>query len=179
MGPNKENGPAYLFAKLGNYLLALLVCSAPLLCPPCVSFSCQLTQQKKDSFILFENRIFLLKFGILVLLILRNEVVHVWFGLSELHLVHSFTCVPMYEGFSLEHCIELFCDSFEHFLDRGWISYESDCHLQSLRWNVANWGFDVIRDPLDEISRVFVLKVKHLFVNFFGRHSSSEDSGDG
>ena len=63
MGPNKENGPAYLFAKLGNYLLALLVCSAPLLCPPCVSFSCQLTQQKKDSFILFENRIFLLKFG--------------------------------------------------------------------------------------------------------------------
>jgi len=32
---------------------------------------------------------------ILILLVLRNQVVHVALRLGELHLIHSLTCVPM------------------------------------------------------------------------------------
>ena len=37
---------------------------------------------------------FLLRGGVLVLLVLRHEVVHVGLGLGELHLVHAFASVP-------------------------------------------------------------------------------------
>ena len=37
---------------------------------------------------------FLLGGGVLVLLVLRDEIVHVGLGLGELHLVHAFTGVP-------------------------------------------------------------------------------------
>ena len=37
---------------------------------------------------------FLLSGGVLVLLVLRDEIVHVGLGLGELHLVHAFTGVP-------------------------------------------------------------------------------------
>ena len=42
--------------------------------------------------------------GVLVLLVLRDKIVHVGLGLSELHLVHSLTGVPVQEGLpSLVH----------------------------------------------------------------------------
>merc|ERR1719468_1198850 len=41
--------------------------------------------------------------GLLVLLVLGDQVVHVGFGLSELHLVHALTCVPMKESLPSEH----------------------------------------------------------------------------
>ena len=43
----------------------------------------------------------------------------------------------------------------------------------------ANGGLDVAGDPLDEVGRVLILHVKHLFVNFLGRHASTEESGGG
>ena len=62
---------------------------------------------------------FLLVFriGILVLLVLRDEIVHVGLGLSELHLVHVFTGVPMEESLSSEHGCELLADTLEHILN--------------------------------------------------------------
>jgi hypothetical protein len=71
-----------------------------------------------SSFLLLELA-FLLSGGILVLLILRNEVVHVGFGFSEFHLVHTFTSVPMEESLSAEHSGELFTNTLEHLLDGG------------------------------------------------------------
>merc|ERR1719396_29925 len=50
----------------------------------------------------------LLRRGILVLLVLRDQVVHVRLRLRELHLVHAFACVPMQECLAPEHCREVF-----------------------------------------------------------------------
>merc|ERR1719273_3044639 len=54
---------------------------------------------------------------ILVLLVLRHQVIHVALSFCEFHLVHPFTCVPMQESFSAEHCCEVFSDTLEHFLN--------------------------------------------------------------
>ena len=40
---------------------------------------------------------------LLILLILGNQIIHVGLGFSELHLIHTFTSIPMKEGFSTEH----------------------------------------------------------------------------
>ncbi len=120
---------------------------------------------------------FFLSSGVLILLIFGDEVVHVGFSLSELHLVHTLTGIPMEESLSSEHSSELFSDSLEHFLDGSWVSNEGNGHLQSLGRNIANGWFNVVGDPLDEVRRVLVLDVQHLLVNFFGWHSSSEDGG--
>ena len=126
-----------------------------------------------SSFLLLELA-FLLSGGILVLLILRNEVVHVGLGFCEFHLVHTFTGVPMEESLSSEHDSELLSDSLEHFLDSSGVSDEGNRHLQSLGRNIANSGFDVVRDPFDEVGVILALDIKHLLVNFLGGHSSSE-----
>jgi hypothetical protein len=132
----------------------------------------------------FSISIFILKFfilssGILVLLVLRNEIVHVGFGLSEFHFVHTFSSVPVEESFSSEHGGELFSNSLEHFLDGGGVTHEGNGHLESFGGDITDGGFDVIGDPFNEVRGVFVLDVEHLFVNFFGGHSSSEEGRGG
>ena len=117
--------------------------------------------------------------GVLILLILRNEIVHVGLSLGELHLVHTLSGVPMEEGLSSEHGGELFSDSLEHFLDGGGVTEEGNGHLESLWWDIANSRLDVVWDPLNEVRRVLVLDVKHLLVNLLGGHSSSEHGGGG
>ena len=84
------------------------------------------------SFILF------LGCGILILLIFRNQVVHVGFSFSELHFVHSFTSVPVKESFSSEHSGELFSNTLEHFLNGSGVTEEGNSHLQTLGWDIAN-----------------------------------------
>jgi len=74
----------------------------------------------------------------LILLIFRDEIVHVGFSFSEFHLVHTFTSVPMEESLSSEHSSELFSDSLEHFLDGSGVSEESDSHLESLGWDITD-----------------------------------------
>merc|ERR1711865_1238279 len=117
--------------------------------------------------------------GVLILLIFRDEIVHVGLGFGELHLIHTFSSVPMEESLSSEHSSELFSNSLEHLLDGSGVSEESNGHLKTLWWDIANSGFDVVWDPLNEIRGVLVLDVKHLLVNFFGGHSSSEHGGGG
>merc|ERR1719199_1841038 len=123
----------------------------------------------------------LLVFGgsILILLILRDKIVHVGFSFSELHLVHTFTGVPMEEGLSSEHAGELFSNSLEHLLDGGGVTEEGNGHLESLWWDIANGGFDVVWDPLNEVRGVLVLDVEHLLIDFLGGHSTSEHGGGG
>jgi hypothetical protein len=71
----------------------------------------------------------------------------------------------------------LFSDSLEHFLDSGGVTDESNSHLQTLGGNITDGGLDVVGDPFNEVRGVLVLDVEHLFINFFGGHSSSEHSG--
>ena len=115
----------------------------------------------------------------MILLIFRNKIVHVGLGLSELHLVHAFSSVPMEESLSSEHCGELFSDSLEHLLDGGGVTKEGNGHLESLWWDIANSGFDVVWDPFDEVRRVLVLDVEHLLIDLLSGHSSSEHGGGG
>ena len=83
----------------------------------------------------------------------------------------------MQESLSSEHGSELLGNSLEHFLDGGGVSNEGGGHLETLWWDVADGGLDVVGDPLNEVGGVLVLDVQHLFVNFLSRHSSSEESG--
>ena len=47
------------------------------------------------------------KMSYLVLLVLRDEIVHVALCLGELHLVHALARVPMQEGLAAEHGCKL------------------------------------------------------------------------
>merc|ERR1719174_1947688 len=78
----------------------------------------------------------------------------------------------MKEGLSSEHLGELLSDTLEHLLDGGGVSKEGDGHLESLWWDVANGGLDVVGDPLNEVGRVLVLNVEHLLINFLGGHAA-------
>jgi hypothetical protein len=57
----------------------------------------------------------------------------------------------MEESLSSEHSSELFGDSLEHLLDGSGVTNESDRHLESLWWDIANSGFDVVWNPFNEI----------------------------
>ena len=62
--------------------------------------------------------------GLLVLLVLGHQVVHVGLSLGELHLVHALASVPVEESLSPEHGRELLGDSLEDLLDGGGVSFE-------------------------------------------------------
>jgi len=85
----------------------------------------------------------------------------------------------MEESLSSEHSSKLFSDSLEHFLDSSRVTNESNRHLKTLWWDITNGGFDVVWNPFYEIGGIFVLDVKHLLIDLFGGHSSSEHSGGG
>merc|ERR1712196_107391 len=82
--------------------------------------------------------------GILVLLVLGDHIVHVALGLSELHLVHTLTSIPVEEGLAAEHTREVLRDTLEHLLDRGGVTEEADRHLQALRRDVADGALNVV-----------------------------------
>merc|ERR1712086_185608 len=65
---------------------------------------------------------FFLGSGVLILLVFRDEVVHVGLCLSELHLVHALASVPVKEGLAAEHAGELLGYALEHFLDGGGVA---------------------------------------------------------
>lgn len=117
--------------------------------------------------------------GVLVLLVFRDEVVHVGFGFGEFHFVHTFTGVPVEEGLSTEHGGELFGHTLEELLDGGGVTDEGSGHLEATWWDVADGSLDVVWDPFDEVRAVLVLDVEHLLVDFLHRHSATEDGGDG
>merc|ERR1712160_46341 len=83
--------------------------------------------------LLFVKLSLLLRGGILVLLVFRNQVIHVALGLSEFHLIHALASVPVKEGLAAEHSCEVLGHTLEHFLDGCTVSSEGDGHLQALR----------------------------------------------
>ncbi len=121
----------------------------------------------------------LLDGGVLVLLVLGDEIVHVGLSLGELHLVHTLTGVPVEERLAAEHGSELLSDALEHLLDAGVVADEGDGHLETLGGNVADGALDVVGDPLDEVRGVLVLDVEHLLVDLLGGHAATEEGGRG
>ena len=116
--------------------------------------------------------------GVLILLVFSNEILHVRLRLCELHLVHTLTSVPMQEGLPLEHGSELIADTLEELLDSGRVTEESDSHLVSTRSDLTLSGKNVVGNPLNEVSRVPVLHIVHLFLNFLHRDATTEDGGN-
>ena len=129
--------------------------------------------------LLFVHLLLVVGGGVLVLLVLRDEIVHVGLSLSELHLIHTLTGVPMEEGLSAEHSGELLANSLEHLLDGGGVSEEGHGHLETLGRDIADGGLDVVGDPLNEVRGVLVLDVEHLLVDLLGGHAATEDGGGG
>lgn len=115
--------------------------------------------------------------GVLILLILCHQVIHVALSLSKLHLIHSLASVPMQEGLSLEHDRELLGDAAKHLLNGGGVPHEGGGHGQTRGRDVADAGLDVVRDPLHEVGGVLVLYVDHLLVHFLGAHLAAEHGG--
>ena len=103
--------------------------------------------------------------GLLVLLVLGHQIVHVGLSLSELHLVHTLTSVPMQESLAPEHGSELVSDTLEELLDGGGVTDKGGRHLEAARGHGAKRGLDVVGDPLNEVGRVLVLDVAHLVLD--------------
>jgi hypothetical protein len=117
--------------------------------------------------------------GLLVLLVLGDKIVHVALGLSELHLVHTLTSVPMQESLTTEHGRELVTDTLEELLDGGGVSDEGGRHLEATGGNGAESGLNVVGDPLNEVALVLVLDVAHLVLNLLHGDLTAEESGAG
>ena len=117
--------------------------------------------------------------GILVLLVLRHQVVHVGLSLSELHLIHTLTSVPVQESLASEHSSELLRHTLPHLLDGGGVANKGGGHLQTLGRDVANGSLHVVGDPLHEVRRVLVHHVQHLLIHLLGRHAATEHAGAG
>merc|ERR1711881_681220 len=64
--------------------------------------------------LLFVKLSLLLCGGILVLLVLGDEIIHVALRLGKLHFVHALSRVPMQERLAPEHRSEVLSYAFEH-----------------------------------------------------------------
>ena len=80
----------------------------------------------------FVTFFFVLSGGVLILLVLRDEIVHVAFGFCEFHLVHALTGIPVQEGLASEHEGELLRNAFKHFLNSSGVADEGGGHLETL-----------------------------------------------
>jgi len=116
--------------------------------------------------------------GLLVLLVLGDQVVHVGLCLSELHLVHALTSVPMEESLAPEHSGELLRDPLEELLDGGGVTDEGRSHLETTWRNITHGSLDVVGDPLHEVAAVLVLDVEHLLVHLLHGHTATEHGSD-
>merc|ERR1712171_11787 len=70
--------------------------------------------------------------GVLVLLVLRDKIVHVGLSLSEFHFVHTLTGVPVEEGLPAEHSRELLGHTLEHLLNSGGVTKKVEDILRPL-----------------------------------------------
>src|SRR5690606_23556790 len=89
--------------------------------------------------------------SLLILLVLRNQIVHIALSLSELHLVHTLASIPMQESLTPEHGGELVTNTLEELLDGGGGSDEGGGHLEATRRNGAERGLHVVGNPLNEV----------------------------
>ena len=108
-------------------------------------------QDTKRLGLVFIELAFFFSGGVLVLLVLGHQVVHVRLGFSELHFVHALTGVPVEKGLAAEHGSELLSHALPHLLHGGGVAHEGVRHLQALRRDVADGSLHVVRDTLHEV----------------------------
>merc|ERR1712216_335700 len=86
----------------------------------------------------------LLGSGVLVLLVLTHQVVHVGLGFCEFHLVHALSCVPVQESLAPEHCGEVLGHTLEHLLNGCGVTSEGHGHFQALWRDIADAALNVV-----------------------------------
>merc|ERR1711964_710008 len=89
--------------------------------------------------------------GILLVLVLGDQVNHVLVGLLEFHLVHALSLVPVEERLPLVEGGELLAEALEHVLKRGGVGHEGAAERVLLAWVQDDRRLDVVGDPLDEV----------------------------
>ncbi|GBE59143.1 hypothetical protein BOVATA_006360 [Babesia ovata] len=129
--------------------------------------------------VLLSDILVVLNGGLLVLLVLADQVVHVGLRLRELHLVHALAGVPVKERLAPEHGGELLRHPLEHVLDGGGVADERDSHLQTLGRDVTHARLGVVWDPLHEVRAVLILDHRHLLVDLLGTHAAPEHGAGG
>lgn len=115
--------------------------------------------------------------GVLILLVLRNQVVEVTLRLRELHFIHALPCVPVEESLAPEHQRELLTDPPEDLLNGRVVADEGGGHLEASGWDVTHCHFDIMGDPVHKVVVVSLLHRKHLLINLLGGHPASEHAG--
>merc|ERR1719361_674911 len=114
---------------------------------------------------------------ILFVLVFSNQVTNVLVCFLELHLVHTFSFVPMEESFSSVHSSELSGQTLEDSFERCGVGNESCAHGTRSRRNFDNGTLNVVRNPLHKVVCLLALQLVHVVVNIIGGHSSSEAEG--
>ena len=85
------------------------------------------------------------------IVLLRDQIIHIRSGFSELQLIHSLSSEPMRESISPEHSGELLGDPLEQLLDGCGVANEGGGHLQPPWRNVANSSLDIVRNPFNKV----------------------------
>ncbi|RUS88670.1 hypothetical protein EGW08_003565, partial [Elysia chlorotica] len=98
----------------------------------------------------------------MVLLIFRDQIIHIGFRFSELHLIHALARVPVEERLALT--CKLLGHSLEELLYGGGVANEGGRHLEPSWRDVAHGSFHVVGNPFHKVGRVFVLDVQHLLI---------------
>merc|ERR1712038_1268169 len=82
--------------------------------------------------------------GILLVLVLGDQVAHVLVGLLEFHLVHALALVPVEERLALVHGAELGGQALKDALERGGVGHEGAARLEVLGRDLDNGGLLVV-----------------------------------
>ena len=86
--------------------------------------------------------------------------------LCKLLYVHSLFSEPVKKSSSPVHDPKLEVKPFKQFLYGCVVGNECSRHFHSMRWNITNCNFGIVRDPFNEMSGVFVLDSRHLIFDF-------------
>ena len=98
--------------------------------------------------------------------------------LSELHLIHALSSVPVEESLATEHGSELLADSLEQLLDSRAVTNKSSRHLQATWSDIAHRSLHIVGDPFNEVGAVLVLDVEHLLIDLLHGHAATEHGSD-
>merc|ERR1712060_258381 len=121
--------------------------------------------------------VLLLDHGVLLVLVLGDEIPDVLVGLLELHLVHALALVPVEERLPLVHSAELGGQPLEDALERGGVGHEGARGGIVLGRDLNDGGLLVVGDPLDVVVGVGGLPLLDDLVDLLRAHGATEDQG--
>lgn len=95
-------------------------------------------------------------------------------AVSELRATSSLCCIlpPTEQSTKQLPTCKLFGDTFEKFLYCSSVANKRGAHFKSPWCNITHGCLYIVRNPFNEVRRVFILHLHHLFINFLQRYFS-------